>query len=90
MVGRCLNGISCSQLSEALLPFKDLASGKRSFRDLMEQWQKIGMTDRAKRASLDARLAKVEDELDSLEQEHYRRTDPKAIARANDFVQGLI
>ncbi len=75
---------------EALLPFKDLSSGKRAFRDLMDQWQKIGMTERSKRAALDARLAKVEDALDTLEQDHYRRTDPTAIARANDVVQGLI
>jgi frataxin-like iron-binding protein CyaY len=75
---------------ESLLPFKELNSGKRSFRDLMDQWQKIGMTDRNKRAALDDRLAKVEDALDTLEQEHYRRTDPTAIARANDVVQGLI
>ncbi len=75
---------------EALLPFKDLSSGKRAFRDLMDQWQKIGITDRNKRAALDARIAKVEDALDSLEQDHYRRTDPTAIARAHDVVQGLI
>ena len=75
---------------EALVPFKDLQSGKRAFRELMDQWQKIGMTERSKRATLDARLAKVEDALDLLEQDHYRRTDPTAIARANDVVQGLI
>lgn len=75
---------------ESLLPFTELNSGKRAFRDLMDQWQKIGMTDRNKRAALDDRLAKVEDALDTLEQEHYRRTDPTAIARANDVVQGLI
>ena len=75
---------------EALVPFSDVNSGKRAFRDLMDQWQKIGMTERSKRAALDARLAKVEDALDTVEQEHYRRTDPTAIARANEVVQGLI
>lgn len=75
---------------EALVPFKDLSSGKRAFRELMDQWQKIGITDRNKRAALDARIAKVEDALDNLEQDHYRRTDPTAIARAHDVVQGLI
>ena len=55
----------------------------------MEQWQKIGMTERIKRAALDARVDKVEAEIRALNEEHSRRTDPTAIARANDVVQGL-
>ena len=55
----------------------------------MEQWQKIGMTERSKRAALDSRLEKVEDALQELVAEQNRRTDPTAIARANDVVKGL-
>ena len=75
---------------EALSPIKDLQSAKKEFRALMDQWSKIGMTERSKRAALDARLAKIEDELDTLNQEYSRRTDPTAIARANVVVQGLV
>jgi hypothetical protein len=74
---------------EALLPIHDLPSTKKEFRNLMEQWQKIGMTDRSKRASLDSRLEKVENALQELVAEQNRRTDPTAIARANDVVKGL-
>jgi hypothetical protein len=75
---------------EEILPITDLQSAKKNFRALMEQWQKIGMTERSKRAALDTRLSRVEDELHTLTEEQNRRTDPTAIARANDVVQGLI
>jgi hypothetical protein len=75
---------------EAILPISDLHTAKKEFRALMEQWNKIGMTERAKRAALDARVEKVESEIHALNEEFSRRTDPTAIARANDVVQGLI
>lgn len=75
---------------EAILPISDLQTAKKTFRALMEQWNKIGMTERAKRAALDARVERVEAEIHALNEEFSRRTDPTAIARANDVVQGLI
>jgi hypothetical protein len=75
---------------EALLPIKDVQSARKEFRNLMEQWSKIGMTERKKRAELDARIDKVESAIKELLEEHNRRTDPTAIARANDVVKGLI
>ena len=48
---------------EALLPITDFKSAKKKFYDLMGKWQKIGMTDRKKRASFDTRIKKVEDEI---------------------------
>jgi hypothetical protein len=75
---------------EELLPITDLNTAKKNFRTLMEQWQRIGMTERSKRAALDTRLSRVEDEIHTLTEEQNRRTDPTAIARANDVVQGLI
>jgi len=75
---------------EAILPISDLQHAKKTFRNLMEQWNKIGMTERSKRAALDARVDKVESEIHALNEEFSRRTDPTAIARANDVVQGLI
>jgi Domain of Unknown Function (DUF349) len=75
---------------EALLPITDLATAKKSFRALMEQWSKIGITDRVKRATMEDRIALVEKEIRTVSEEYSRRTDPTAIARANDVVQGLI
>jgi len=75
---------------EALLPISDLQATRKKFRDLSEKWFKIGMTERSKRAALDARFEKVESEIEALHQEHSRRTDPTAIARANSVVQGLV
>ena len=74
---------------EALLPISDISSAKKEFRTLSEQWQRIGMTERSKRAALDARLEKVEAVIHEITEEQNRRTDPTAIARANDVVKGL-
>ena len=74
---------------EALLPISDFRSAKNKFYDLMGKWQKIGMTDRKKRATFDARIKKVEDEINELERNFQRKSDPSAKAQANKVVQGL-
>jgi hypothetical protein len=74
---------------EALLPITDFKSAKKKFYDLMGKWQKIGMTDRKKRASFDSRIKKVEDEINELERNFQRKSDPSAKAQANKVVQGL-
>ena len=74
---------------EALLPISDFKSAKKKFYDLMGKWQKIGMTDRKKRASFDTRVKKVEDEINELERNYQRKSDPTAKAQANKVVQGL-
>jgi hypothetical protein len=74
---------------EALLPITDIKSAKNKFYDLMAKWQKIGMTDRKKRAAFDSRLKKVEDEIHELERNFQRKSDPTAKAQANKVVQGL-
>jgi hypothetical protein len=74
---------------EALLPITDFKSTKKKFYDLMGKWQKIGMTDRKKRASFDSRIKKVEDEINELERNFQRKSDPSAKAQANKVVQGL-
>ena len=74
---------------EALLPISDFKSAKNKFYDLMSKWQKIGMTDRKKRSTFDARIKKVEDEISDLERNFQRKSDPSAKAQANKVVQGL-
>ena len=74
---------------EAILPITDFKSAKKKFYDLMGKWQKIGMTDRKKRAAFDARIKKIEDEISDLERNHQRKSDPSAKAQASKVVQGL-
>jgi hypothetical protein len=75
---------------EALLPVTDVAVARRNFRELLEMWDRIGMTERSKRASLEDRLKKVQNEIDDLHEEVARRSDPTAIAHANKVVQSLM
>jgi hypothetical protein len=74
---------------EALLPISDFKSAKNKFYDLMGKWQRIGMTDRKKLSTFEARIKKVEDEINELERNFQRKSDPSAKAQANKVVQGL-
>lgn len=74
---------------EALLPFTDVKAAKAAFRDLMGEWSKIGITNRDKRAALDARVAVVEEAIKSAEADLWRKSDPAAKARAADVVAQL-
>jgi hypothetical protein len=74
---------------EALLPFTDVKAAKAAFRELMNEWSKIGITHRDKRAALDARVAVVEDAIKSAEADLWRKSDPAAKARAADVVKQL-
>ncbi len=75
---------------EALLPVTDVKGTKKKLHDLQDKWDRIGMTERNKRAALETRLEKVKTEIDSLHEEVARRSDPTAIAHANSVVQGLL
>jgi hypothetical protein len=74
---------------EALLPISDFKFAKNKFYDLMGKWQRIGMTDRKKLSTFDARIKKVDDEINELERNFQRKSDPSAKAQANKVVQGL-
>jgi hypothetical protein len=74
---------------EALVPFTDVKVAKAAFRDLMNEWTKIGITNRDKRAALDARVSAVEEAIKSAEAEVWRKSDPAAKARAADVVTQL-
>lgn len=74
---------------EALLPITNLDDVRRKFRDLRQKLSKIGMIDRKKRSVLDKRVDSVEMTIKEAEQEQWRRSDPTAIARANDVVTQL-
>jgi len=50
---------------EALLPITDFKPAKKKFNDLMDKYQRIGMTDRKKKSALDSKIKKVEDEAEA-------------------------
>ena len=74
---------------EAILPFTDVKAAKNSFREVSREWEKIGITNRDKRAALDARVSVVEDAIKAAEAEIWRKTDPAAKARAQEVVAQL-
>jgi hypothetical protein len=74
---------------EALVPFTDVKAAKNKFRELMREWEKIGITPRNKRAAMDARVHAVEKAIKEAEAELWRKSDPAAKARAADVVAQL-
>lgn len=76
-------------LIEALLPITNVDQAKKTLRDHLNAWSKIGMTHRDKRASLDARVQAVESIIKESEAEIWRKTDPTAKARAAEVVKQL-
>ncbi len=81
--------------AEALLPvdMKNLKSQKSQLRDLQAGWEKVGELPKKDRARLDSRLKKVEDAFRAVEDTHWTRSNPEALARAEDtanaFAGGL-
>jgi hypothetical protein len=74
---------------EALVPFTDVKVAKNQLRELMREWEKIGITPRDKRAAMDARVQAVEAAIKAAETELWRKSDPAAKARAADVVAQL-
>jgi hypothetical protein len=74
---------------EAILPITNLDKARKEFRELMNEWSKIGITDRNKRAALDVRVDVVSNAIKEAEADKWRRSDPAAKARANDVVEQL-
>lgn len=74
---------------EALLPLKNVEQAQKSFRELARQWERIGMTQRDKKAAFEARFAAVEIVVKNAEEVRARKVDPIAKARAADVVRQL-
>jgi hypothetical protein len=81
--------------AEALLPvdMKNVKSQKSQLRALQSAWEKIGELPKKDRARLDSRLKKVEDAFRAVEETQWTRSNPEALARAEDtasaFAGGL-
>ena len=74
---------------ELLIPFTDHQIARKKFRDLDDQWRKLGITDRKRREALENRIKIVNDAIGVAEENHARKSDPTARARAQDVVNQL-
>ncbi len=74
---------------EALVPFTNPEVAMKSFRELSRQWERIGMTQRDKKAVYEARFTAVETQIKSAEEARWRKVDPVAKARAVEVVKQL-
>ena len=75
--------------AEALLPVTDLAAAKRAFPDIAERWDAAGKVPRDQIKPLESRIRRVEQEIRSLEEDEWRKSDPEKSARADDMVAKL-
>lgn len=80
---------------EALLPvdLENLKNQKSQLRELQIAWEKIGEVPKKDRTRLDSRVKKVEDAFRTVEETKWTKSNPEALARAeetaNAFAGGL-
>lgn len=74
---------------EALIPFTDVKIARKALSEHLRAWEKIGMTHRDKRATLDARVNAVEKVIKEAEADIWRKSDPAAKKRAEEVVAQL-
>ena len=81
--------------AEALLPLegKEVKALKKSLRDIQIAWDKAGELPKAERSRLEGRLKKVEDAIRKEDEKQWTKSNPEALARAeetaNAFSDGL-
>jgi uncharacterized protein DUF349 len=74
---------------ERLLPIRDVAAAKAAYRSLLERWNAVGKVPRESIRPLENRLRAVEKAIADAEDEHWRRNNPEARARAEDTAAKL-
>jgi hypothetical protein len=75
--------------AQALLPVTDIRSAKSALRGIQERWEQVGAVPRESREQLEAGLRRVEDAVRKAEENHWRRSNPEALARAEGTVAQL-
>ena len=75
--------------AEALLPIRDAAAARASYRDILHRWSAIGRVPRDAIRPLESRLRAVENAIKAADDERWRRTNPEAKARAADTAAKL-
>lgn len=75
--------------AETLLTETDRVKAKQKLGDVQRRWEKIGKVPREKVKTVEDRLRKVETAVRKLDEEHWNRTDPEKVARADSFAGQL-
>lgn len=71
--------------AEQIDPATGLEEAKRKLRSVQERWEAAGKVPRELMRELDGRLRAVEDAVRAASEAEWRRTDPEAIARVEQF-----
>ena len=75
--------------AEPLLAETDRAKAKDALASIQRRWEKIGKVPRDKVKTVEDRLRKVETAIRKLDEDHWNRTDPEKVARAEGFAGQL-
>ncbi len=75
--------------AEAQLPVTDPAAGRALYRDLLERWSALGKVPRDSIRPLESRLRAIEEAVNHAEEDKWRRTNPEALARAQETAAKL-
>jgi hypothetical protein len=67
-------------------PAKDLEGARAKLRELQEKWEEVGYVPRSQVREYEDKIAAVEKRVADAEESQWRRTDPEAQARANQFL----
>jgi hypothetical protein len=71
--------------AEKIDPSANLDAAKAQLRRIQEQWDEIGKVPRERIRELDGRLKTVQDRIREIEDNRWRRSDPEAQARVEQF-----
>jgi hypothetical protein len=75
--------------AQALLPVTDLRAARGALRSIQERWEQAGPVPRDSRERLESGLRRVEEAVRKAEDAQWRRSNPEALARAQDTVNQI-
>jgi hypothetical protein len=75
--------------AQGLLPINDLRGARSALRSIQERWEQAGSVPRDLRDHLESGLRRVEDAVRKAEDNQWRRSNPEALARAQDTVNQI-
>ena len=71
--------------AQALLPITDWRAARSALRSIQERWEAAGQVPRESRDQLEGGLRKVEEAVKRAEDAQWKRSNPEALARAEDL-----
>ncbi|HSZ42111.1 MAG TPA: DUF349 domain-containing protein [Trebonia sp.] len=75
--------------AQALVPITDLRGARSALRSIQERWEQAGSVPRDSRDHLESGLRRVEDAVRKAEDAQWKRSNPEALARAENTVNQI-